>query len=452
MSAAAHDWLLVAPWYRWRRQRSRPARRGATPPGDPEVRASATLVDAHRRRSTPTARRRSLITGEDGRRRARHDASCFLPTHKRFYVVVCEAALRPAGVPEARRDQVCEAGFVIRRRQLPLPDDAHRDAHAAAAAHRHRSARAAAPPSGLRDGIVRGGAGGDRRGGGASRPRGPGPARGAAPSSRSSFDEVGGRKLAVEGLGDAGPTASARGPARRRAPRAARSFPLYPLVPTRRPDHAAHGRTIYFGVLPTGARTPTPPARRASTTATLYELRCFVRRHAAARAARQQRLPRRADLERAERAVPARGADRPRRYEQPAGDGAAAGPRRAARAGREPAVRRRRRPEHRRARSLALDVGGRHDDERGPLGGPEICFFAIPLITIVATFLLNLFLPIVVFAVRALVRCSRCASASRRRARRRHRPSRPAAASGGVDVNRRHRRFGATLDAAIRAT
>lgn len=30
------------------------------------------------------------------------------------------------------------------------------------------------------------------------------------------------------------------------------------------------------------------------------------------------------------------------------------------------------------------------------MGGPAICFFSIPLITIIASFVLNLFLPIVV--------------------------------------------------------
>jgi hypothetical protein len=43
----------------------------------------------------------------------------FLDTHKRFYLVVCELHCLAAGFPNASRDDVCEAGFVIRRRITP---------------------------------------------------------------------------------------------------------------------------------------------------------------------------------------------------------------------------------------------------------------------------------------------------------------------------------------------
>jgi hypothetical protein len=43
----------------------------------------------------------------------------FLDTHKRFYLVVCELHCHAAGFPNASRDDVCEAGFVIRRRVTP---------------------------------------------------------------------------------------------------------------------------------------------------------------------------------------------------------------------------------------------------------------------------------------------------------------------------------------------
>ncbi|NUN11999.1 MAG: hypothetical protein HUU55_00025 [Myxococcales bacterium] len=39
----------------------------------------------------------------------------FLPTHKRFYVVVCEVHCAVPGFPNVSRDQICQAGFVVRR-------------------------------------------------------------------------------------------------------------------------------------------------------------------------------------------------------------------------------------------------------------------------------------------------------------------------------------------------
>ncbi|WP_319549554.1 hypothetical protein [Desulfogranum marinum] len=39
----------------------------------------------------------------------------FLDTHSRFYLVVCELNCQAPGCPSVSRDQVCEAGFVVRR-------------------------------------------------------------------------------------------------------------------------------------------------------------------------------------------------------------------------------------------------------------------------------------------------------------------------------------------------
>jgi hypothetical protein len=43
----------------------------------------------------------------------------FLDTHKRFYLIVCELHCDMQGFPSVKRDEVCEAGFVIRRRIVP---------------------------------------------------------------------------------------------------------------------------------------------------------------------------------------------------------------------------------------------------------------------------------------------------------------------------------------------
>lgn len=45
----------------------------------------------------------------------------FLDLHSRFYIVVCSLHCDVAGFPRVNRDQVCEAGFVVRRRALKMP-------------------------------------------------------------------------------------------------------------------------------------------------------------------------------------------------------------------------------------------------------------------------------------------------------------------------------------------
>jgi hypothetical protein len=45
----------------------------------------------------------------------------FLDTHKRFYLVVCQIHCDTAGFPRASRDDVCQAGFVVRRRTTTIP-------------------------------------------------------------------------------------------------------------------------------------------------------------------------------------------------------------------------------------------------------------------------------------------------------------------------------------------
>jgi len=48
----------------------------------------------------------------------------FLDLHSRFYIVVCSLHCDVAGYPSVSREQVCEAGFVVRRRILQVPEKA----------------------------------------------------------------------------------------------------------------------------------------------------------------------------------------------------------------------------------------------------------------------------------------------------------------------------------------
>lgn len=48
----------------------------------------------------------------------------FLDLHSRYYIVVCSLHCDVAGFPKVNREQVCEAGFVVRRRFLQVPGKA----------------------------------------------------------------------------------------------------------------------------------------------------------------------------------------------------------------------------------------------------------------------------------------------------------------------------------------
>src|SRR5262249_14826962 len=119
-----HDWLLLAPWYRWGRQ--------DVPPREtrPELQKYETsdLVNVFLRDP-----QRSLKYGDedlvatltsppsDGGLKRRlagpvlsrtKTRKLFLDIHKRFYLVVCELHCDAPGLPNARADDVCEAGLV----------------------------------------------------------------------------------------------------------------------------------------------------------------------------------------------------------------------------------------------------------------------------------------------------------------------------------------------------
>jgi hypothetical protein len=178
-----------------------------------------------------------------------------------------------------------------------------------------------------------------------------------------------------------------------------RYYPLFPLIPDpREPKHDAAGRTLYYGTVPTGGLEHDASGQARFDDLTTYEVRCFARLHhpcpgrtgkspdchgpltwslacepfrvaapfdvlGAANRPITIKLP---DL----RELAAQAASRPRgklspiRFVQP--------------------------------QQLSPKVkDGKADG--GEMGGEAICSFSIPLITIIAMFVLNLFLPIVVF-------------------------------------------------------
>jgi hypothetical protein len=102
-----HPWLLLAPRYAWARDADVAPR--ATRPALQKY-ATVRLID--RFRADPAAG--SLpFTAEDDAGGAR---KLFLAAHHRFYLVVCELHCDRPGLPDAGTEDVCQAGFTLRRR------------------------------------------------------------------------------------------------------------------------------------------------------------------------------------------------------------------------------------------------------------------------------------------------------------------------------------------------
>jgi hypothetical protein len=144
------DWMVVAPWWRWTDPRLLPPGQLVTPDTqkgrlsqpvfqkydspnlvndfihDPQ--RSLKFVDDDLVHSLQAAAPAPGLHGLPRRMSNYHylpdgtsTRKVFLPTHKRFYLVVCEVHCDAPGFPMVERDKICEAGFVIRRRTLTLP-------------------------------------------------------------------------------------------------------------------------------------------------------------------------------------------------------------------------------------------------------------------------------------------------------------------------------------------
>lgn len=183
----------------------------------------------------------------------------FLDTHKRFYLVVCELHCDITGFPSVNRAQVCDAGFVVRRRvvrnlnQKAVAEGEpilRRLSFAVAQSINPKQALALEELKVERSRVVRW-------------------AHKYGISLR-----VQGWKQIRQGIGEW--TDVLEMPA---ATIAEQTFPLYPLIPDpRETKHSAKGRTIYFGVVPTGSSDTDEFGKARFDDATQYEIRCFVRR------------------------------------------------------------------------------------------------------------------------------------------------------------------------------
>jgi hypothetical protein len=424
---ADHPWVLTAPWYRWQR------------PGDPRFgRQTAPLLQKYaaptfvndflaepqrslrfkdedfvhrieRRVPKPKFSLSPLVRVKTDRRKV------FLDTHSRFYLVVFELHCDAPGFPSVGRDTVCEAGLVIRRRVAPAPPEARKALAAAldevatleaklatarelVPAVRAPSARKAAAPGAVVAEALR-----DRCGEevarGAAQPPPPPPPRGVqAAGPRGAVGGPGGVPREPPGFG-------ARRAVEETPETVAEAIvPMYPLIPDPgKADHSAAGRTLWFAVLPTGGSDVDEAAAPRFDDRSLYEARCFVRRHKPgcpktagradckgelvwSRPTEVYQLAAAMDLDgTSNRPVTVQLPDLPaleaQAATQPPGTGV--GVRMVSPDGS--------------SLEFGVDPDNPGEATGASVGGVSICFFSIPLITIVATFVLKLFLPIVVF-------------------------------------------------------
>ncbi len=423
-----HPWLLVAPWWHWPAQTghgrtSHPALQKYETPdlvntflADPQLRLQF-LPDTDEVVQITPAGSPMGIPG----RTSTGVRKLYLDTHRRHYLVTCELHCDATGFPAVTRDQICQAGFVIRRRLFDLPV-VERTA-ARTMLRRLAGARQRLTSAETELAVTR-----SRRAG--AMHLGKLEARREAAGNLVAQHQVALSEWA-SGIGlnrrlegwipqgkDAGgdyvdmPSCPGAGAAAGLAPLAGVGrwrdveelpdelaegwFPLLPLVANPAvPDSDATGATIFFGLVPTGSADVDPSGTARFDDATSYEIRCFVRRHkpACPRTGPQCHCPivwsdptgsymlaSHFDL---------RGtANRPVTVQLP--DLAAL---------------------QSDAMTLPLgSVGGMimkapqslmptaTFPPGGSIGPGEICTFAIPLITIVATFVFKLFLPVVILA------------------------------------------------------
>lgn len=431
MSATAlHDWLLVAPWWHWPRNADPEPRRQTAPAlqkYDGADLVNTFLRDPQLRLAFLRDTDEVVTYGSDGEtfnpftppsRTLTGRRKLYLTSHSRHYLVTCSLHCDAPGFPRVDREQVCEAGFVVRRRGLTTEGVNLRDARAhvrrvnasrritadverqlaaarsnaasagkgasvkvAALEARHRNAvknlqqytgdlRAWANEQGVRRNlqgwVPRAVA---RDGAIVAADRCPGP------DSPAPLAGVG-RWEAVDEVPDVITEAT---------------FPLHPLIVDDTSSHDGSRQTIWFGLVPTGSADVDLLSDARFDDHSVYEIRCFVRRH-------DPRCPKGAGcdckgdvvwseptepFQLASHFDPRGTANKPVTVQLP--DMKAL----QAEAGKPIGGVRFRQP--------SQSIPGLDLDGLMGVGGGQICSFSIPLITIVAMFVFNIFLPIVLF-------------------------------------------------------
>jgi len=441
--ADKRPWKLVAPWYRWAREqaeagreprRSRPVFQKFDDPNflksfskDPQHSlkfkddvdrvfnvqltpvplGSVLFPNKFTRLYAPKVAQGQTRTASDSKLVPTGIRKMFLDIHKRYYLVVCELHCDEPGFPTTTPEQVCQAGMVVRRRSWEYPGGARKEASiqlkqiiaiqgeiadleetspakGSVLARRTElitklkkegtyTARLADARQRLTDARVELSKWKD--------------ASGVVPVHEGwipgAFQNIGSWQIVEE------------------TPQkiVESTFPLYPLFPDpNTPRHSARGKNIYFGVLPTSGHDTDSRGNARFDDQSLYEIRCFVRRH-------QPQCPRKdaapdcsGELfwsEPTENYMLAPHHDLVGSSQRPV---TLTMPDLSELAAQAAAL-----PLTKLASAKVVQPQGMNfklNDGKpvgGFVGGGQICFICIPLITIVAMFLLRLFMPVVVF-------------------------------------------------------
>lgn len=381
MVTGANPWLLVGPWYRW-----------PTPGVTATGRTSAPFIQKyetadfvneflknpqHSLAFLDTEDRVFEVTPRvppipllNGKRQSFSDnvmhntgiRKLFLDTHKRFYLVVCELHCDTAGFPTVDRNEVCETGFVVRRRYVQIPKNAEKSLRTAI--------RKGGPTQEIQSLAEKLGVNSELQG-----------------WISSGFDRIGSWQK-VEETPAVNNTETIH--------------PLYPLIPDPTlAKHAGKGRNIYFGVIPTGSADSDELGNARFDDRNLYEIRCFVRRHKFPCPKKKTRNDCHGPLTwslRTEQFQLASHFDLTGTSNRPVSIQMPDLPALEAQVAADPSVGRKAPVKMISPKKSNLETSGQIPNLSPAPGSPgaAICSFSIPLITIVATFVFKLFLPIVV--------------------------------------------------------
>jgi hypothetical protein len=303
------DWTLVAPWWRWgsptdpRRGRlTRPVFQKYESPTlvndflkDPQ--RCLKFVDddvVHFARSTgavPPDAVKTRLSEYEYVKDPLSTRKIFLDTHKRHYLVVCSIHCDAPGFPRAARNRICEVGFVVRRRTADLPPAALEPGAkvlqqlATAEMQTAELAGRAAEFAGLVGPSLSGAVAGAK---GEAIARRRDSTRAVLAAAQTRFDEWVARFGVVPSL--QGWFKSSNGHDKIGSWKTVdetpaelgleSTFPMYPLIPDRNDrSHAGHFGTIYFGVLPVGTGDTDDRGNARFDDDHVYEVRCYVIRH-----------------------------------------------------------------------------------------------------------------------------------------------------------------------------
>lgn len=409
------DWRLVAPWYRWELTASADPVRTAEA-GRPVFHKYVTTdfiedflrdpqrsvqfddkdllqeVVARKPEDLFDGKKRKWISGTTLAPHPSRIRKLFLPAHQRFYLVAIGLHCDRFGFPMVDPSRVAEVGFVIRRRRVEVPD-----ALAVEAARLVRTAKVAQSKLGMSAARERARLLHPFR----SEARSAVASSGTATLAAARQAELAGRQLRAWALANGieqttqGWAPSGEGAMGAWVPMPdepeeliERRYPMRRLAPDPAdPGHAAREGTIYYAAVPTGGDEVTDRGESRFSELDTYEIRAY------ARSVDPDGCP--GELVWSEPSEPFRIAS----FFDP--DGCAQRPTEvrlpdfsALEASDAPPSVRMSAPSQ---STLLFSRNGEIPKKGKVQGFAQICFFSIPLITIIAFFVLNIFLPVVMF-------------------------------------------------------